>query len=191
VSIAPLAAGEEVRVARRVFTALVATGLGLAVLALAVRVYMGRDAENRLSTGEAVSIAELRSPLPAAGFLACPQGYCQAAEAIPTPIFELPWERLQDYWTEVISGQKRVERIVADPESRRFVYIQHSPVLRFPDIVTVEFVQFGPDRSSIAIYSRSRYGHDDFGQNRKRVVKWLALLEKVAQPTEQPRTIVR
>jgi Protein of unknown function (DUF1499) len=177
-----------VRVARRVLTALVATGLGLAALALAVRIYMGRDAENRLSASEATSIVELRSPLPAAGFLACPPAYCQAAEAITTPIFALPWERLHRYWTEVISGQKGVEEIAADPESRRYVYIQHSPILRFPDIVTVEFAQFGPDRSSLAIYSRSRYGRYDFGKNRKRVGKWLALLEKVAQ---QPRTLDR
>jgi uncharacterized protein (DUF1499 family) len=94
----------------------------------------------------------------------------------------MPWERLREYWTEVISGQKRVEKIVADPDERRFVYIQQSPIFRFPDIVTVEFVQLGPNRSSIAIYSRSRYGDYDFGKNRKRVGKWLALLEKMAQP---------
>jgi uncharacterized protein (DUF1499 family) len=186
VSIGPLAAGgKKVRVARRVVTAIAATGLGLAAFGLALRVYMGRDAENRVYASEAGSIAELRSPLPAAAFLACPPGYCQATEAIASPIFVQPWERLYDYWTEVISGQKRVETIVADPGSRRFVYIQHSPTFRFPDIVTVEFVQLEPDRSGIAIYSRSRYGHYDFAKNRKRVVKWLALLEKVAQPMKQ------
>lgn len=179
------------RVARRVFTAFVATGLVLAALGLAVRVYMGRDAENRLAASETGGIVEVRSPLPAAGFLACPPGYCRASEAVASPIFTLPWERLSDYWTEVISGQKRIETIVADPDSRRFVYIQHSPTFRFPDIVTVEFVQLGPDRSSIAVYSRSRYGHYDFGKNRKRVVKWLALLEAMAQPAPQPGTLAR
>ena len=94
----------------------------------------------------------------------------------------MPWERLREYWTEVISGEKRVETIVAHPDERRIVYIQRSPTFRFPDIVTVEFVQLGPNRSSIAIYSRSRYGDYDFGKNRKRVGKWLALLEKMAQP---------
>jgi len=136
-----------------------------------------------LAPSEAVSIAELHSPLPKPGFLFCPPGYCLASEAIASPVFPLPWERLHEYWTEVISGEKRVETIVADPDHRRFVYIQHSPTFRFPDIITVEFVPLGPNRSGIAIYSRSRYGHYDFGNNRKRVGKWLALLEKVAQPT--------
>jgi uncharacterized protein (DUF1499 family) len=87
----------------------------------------------------------------------------------------------------VISGEKRVETIIADSDEQRYVYIQHSPTFRFPDIITVEFVKLGPDHSSIAIYSRSRYGHYDFGKNRKRVVKWLALLEKVAQPATPHR----
>ena len=169
------------RIVRRILTALVVAMLAVAVFGLAVRIYMGREAENRLAPSEAVGIAELRSPLAKAGFLACPPGYC-AVEAIRSPVFPLPWARLQQYWTEVISGEKRVEAIAADPEHRRFVYIQRSPTFRFPDVITVEFVQLGADRSSIAIYSRSRYGRYDFGKNRKRVVRWLALLDKVAQP---------
>jgi uncharacterized protein (DUF1499 family) len=168
-------------------TPLVAALLGVVALGLAVRIYMGRDAENRLASGEAVNLAELHSPLPRPAFLSCPPGYCPAAEAIASPAFPLPWQRLHEYWTEVISGEKRVETIVADPDDRQFVYIQHSPTFRFPDIITVEFIQLGPNRSSIAIYSRSRYGHYDFGKNRRRVGKWLALLEKMAQPAMAPR----
>ncbi|HMD66658.1 MAG TPA: DUF1499 domain-containing protein [Stellaceae bacterium] len=175
------------RVVRRILNALVALVLGLATFGLALRIYLGREAENRLAPSEAIGITELHSPLPKPGFLACPPGYCPAAEAIASPVFALPWERLHAYWTEVISGETRVEPILADPDSRRFVYIQHSPTFRFPDVITVEFVQLGPDRSSIALYSRSRYGEYDFGKNRKRVVRWLALLEKVAQPAIQHR----
>ncbi len=167
---------------RWILTPLIVTLLGASAFGLAVRIYMGRDAENHLSPSEAVNLAELHSPLPKPGFLFCPPGYCPATEAIASPVFPLPWERLHEYWTEVISGEKRVETIVADPDDRRFVYIQHSPTFRFPDIITVELVQLGPNRSSIAIYSRSRYGHYDFGKNRKRVGKWLAVLEKMAQP---------
>ena len=174
------------RVIRRILTPLIATVLGVAAFGLAVRIYMGREAENRLAPSEAVSIAELRSPLPKPSFLFCPPGYCAAAEAITSPVFPMPWERLREYWTEVVSGEKRVETIAADPDERRLVYIQHSPTFRFPDIITVEFVPLEPNRSSIAIYSRSRYGHYDFGKNRKRVGKWMVLLEKVAQPAIGP-----
>jgi Protein of unknown function (DUF1499) len=171
-----------VRVARQIMTALVAAALVLALCGLAVRIYMGREAEDRLAASEAIGIAELHSPLPKAGFLACPPGYCSAGEAITSPVFNVPWDRLHEYWLEVISGEKRLVRVVTNTDIRQFVYIQHSPTFRFPDIITVEFVQLGPDRSSIAIYSRSRYGEYDFDKNRKRVEKWLALLERVALP---------
>ena len=111
-------------------------------------------------------------------------GYCSAAEAITSPIFDLPWDRLRDYWIEMISGEARVVHAVADLGLRRYVYIQHSPLFRFPDIVTVELIPLGPSRSSIALYSRSRYGEYDFAKNRKRVEKWLFLLQKVARPAE-------
>ena len=172
---------------RWILTPLGVALLGVAAFGLAVRIYMGREAENRLAPSEAVSLAELRSPLPKPGFLFCPAGYCRAGEAVASPVFPMPWERLREYWAEVMSGEKRVETIAADPDNRRFVYIQHSPTFRFPDIITVEFVPLGPNRSSIAIYSRSRYGHYDFGKNRKRAGKWLALLEKMAQSAIGPR----
>ena len=149
---------------------------------LALRIYMGREAEDRLAPGEAVSVAALRSPLPRPSFLACPTDYCSAAEAIASPLFGLPRDRLYAFWLEVVSREKRMVPVVADPENRRLVYIQHSPTFRFPDIITVEFVSLGSDRSSIAIYSRSRYGEFDFGKNRKRVERWLALLDRVARP---------
>ena len=64
----------------------------------------------------------------------------------------------------------------------RSVYVVHTAVLGFPDIVTVEFVALGSDRSSIALYSRSRYGRSDFGKNRRRVEHWLSQLPQSVQP---------
>jgi uncharacterized protein (DUF1499 family) len=163
-------------------TPLATTMVALVVVGLAVRIYMGREAEDRLAQSEAVEIASLRSPLPKASFLACPPGYCVASEAISCPVFDLSWDRLRDYWAEIMGHEKRIMNVIADPENRRFAYIQHSVTFRFPDVVTVEFVQFGANHSGIAIYSRSRYGQFDFGKNRKRVERWLVLLQKVAVP---------
>jgi hypothetical protein len=171
-----------VRVGRRIRTALLVIGLSMLVPGLALRIYMGSGAEDRLEPGEAVRLSELHSPLPKNGFLACPRGYCAAAEAITSPVFDIPWERLREYWLEMLSDEKRIVRVLVEPESRRYIYIKHSPVFRFPDIITVEFVPIGPDHSSLALYSRARYGEYDFGKNRKRVERWLVLLQKIAQP---------
>jgi hypothetical protein len=167
---------------RTVRITLVALGLVILLPGLVLRIYMGSGAEDRLAPQEAVSIPELQSPLPKASFLACPLGYCSTTAAITSPVFDLPWDRLRDYWMEMISGETRVVRAAIDLGPRQYVYIQHSPIFRFPDIVTVELVPLGSTRSSIALYSRSRYGEYDFRKNRKRVERWLFLLEKVARP---------
>jgi hypothetical protein len=175
-----------VRAGRRIMTPLLVTLLVLVTLGLGLRIYMGREAEDSLTPSEEVHIAELRSPLPKPSHLACPADYCSVPEAMVSSTFDLPWERLHDYWTEVISGETRIVSIARKADARQFVYIQHSPVFRFPDIITVEFVPLGPARSSIAIFSRSRYGRLDFQKNRKRVERWLFLLEKVTRPTAPP-----
>ena len=67
---------------------------------------MGSDAEDRVTLGEDVSISERRSPLPKSSFLACPPGYCAASEAITSPVFDIPWDRLREYWMEMIAGER-------------------------------------------------------------------------------------
>jgi Protein of unknown function (DUF1499) len=165
----------------RIRATLLAIGLAILLSGLGLRIYMGSGAEDRLAAQEAVSVTELRSPLPRNGFLACPPDYCSVPAAVVSPEFAMPWDRLRDYWIEMISNEKRVVR-AAEFAPRRYVYIQHTPVFRFPDIITVEFVPLGPNRSSLAIYSRSRYGQYDFAKNRKRVERWLLTLQRLARP---------
>jgi len=153
--------------------------LVLAGLGLALRLYMGRAAEDRLRAGEAIDIRDLRDPIPGNAFLACPPDYC-AAIAAPSPIFEVPVERLVRDWMTLMAGEPRVAIAADDSARRRLVVIQHTALLRFPDVVTVEFVTLSPDRSSLAIYSRARYGRGDFGTNRRRVLAWLGQIAQLA-----------
>lgn len=164
--------------ARPIVTGLLGAGLAAIALFAVVRIFMTRPAQDHLAPQERVDIAALRPPQPQPSFLACPPGYCTARPAVTTPIFALPWQRLRDVWAGMIAVEPRVVRVVS--QGRRLVYIQHSPAFGFPDIITVEFVALGPDRSGIALYSRSRYGRNDFGKNRERVKRWLGLLENAA-----------
>ena len=149
-------------------------------IALGLRIYLGRAAEERLRPGEDIAVAALRGPLPPNAFLACPAGYCSVAEAAPSPVFAVPADRLAGYWAKMIAAEPRLVQIAAQPEPRRLVYIQRSAVLRFPDVITVEFVALAPDRSSLALYSRARYGRYDFGVNRRRVLRWMSRLQEIA-----------
>jgi len=149
-------------------------------LVLALRLYFDRTAEDRLRPGEDITIVALREPLAPNAFLACPKGHCAVAEAAPSPVFALSADRLAAYWSEMMAGEPRLVQIAAEPEQRRSVWLQRSAVFRFPDLVTVEFVALAPDRSSLALYSRARYGGYDFGVNRQRVLHWLSRLQQIA-----------
>jgi hypothetical protein len=153
---------------RLVLIPLFAAASTLAASILAVRIFMGQPSQDRLARQEHVDIAMLRPPLPPPSFLACPPDYC-AAGGINVPIFAIPWPRLREVWMQTIAREPRVVRVAEESDGRRLVYIQHSSLFRFPDIITVEFVAMGPDRASFALYSRSRYGRYDFRQNRRRI----------------------
>ena len=165
--------------ARQIVTILLTVGLTVTAAGLALRTYLNRPAEDRLDSDEVVSIADFHSPLARPSFLACPPGYCVAAD-MESPIFPMPWDQLREYWKEI--AEVAAITVASEFEHRRAVYIQHSPIFRFPDIVTVEFVALGPERSSVAVYSRSRYGGYDFAANRKRVKRLLFQLQEVAHP---------
>jgi len=160
------------------FVRLAVVALALVGLGLAVRLYMSRSGEDRLRAGEAIDIRQLREPIPGNAFLACPPDYCQAMAA-PSPIFSLPVARLVQLWTQMMT-EPRIVIVTDQPQQHRLVIIQHTPLLRFPDIVTVEFVAIDDNRSSLAVYSRARYGSGDFGTNRRRVLAWLGRIEQLA-----------
>src|SRR5579864_9538149 len=112
--------------ARPITTGLLGIGLAAIVLGAAVRVFMSRPAQDRLTPHEQVDITALRPPLPQPSFLACPPGYCAAHPALTTPIFAVSWQGLRDSWTKMIAAEPRVVRVAWGSQERRLVYIQHS-----------------------------------------------------------------
>jgi uncharacterized protein (DUF1499 family) len=98
-----------------------------------------------------------------------------------SPVFDVGVERLAAAWDAVIAEQPRVTPTRRDDAARQVEYVQRSRLFRFPDVITVKFIPLGPDRSTLAVYSRSRYGRRDFGVNRRRVEAWLARLSQELQ----------
>ena len=109
------------RLARRILTVLLAVGLTVIAAGLGLRMYLGRPAEDRLAPSEIVSIADLSRPLARPIFLACPPGYCAAAD-MESPIFSMPWDQLREYWKEI--AEVAAITVVSEFEHRRAVYIQ-------------------------------------------------------------------
>lgn len=57
-------------------------------------------------------------------------------------------------------------------------YVQRSQLMRFPDYASVVVIGLPEGGSTLAIYSQSVYGTNDFGVNKDRVEGWLGQLSE-------------
>ena len=105
-----------------------------------------------------------------------------------SPVFALPARELADALLAIARGEPRTRLIDRTNDGLAMQFVQRSAVFRLPDTIDVEVIAFGASQSSLAIYSRSRYGRRDFGVNRRRIERWLAALAarvgagKIVQP---------
>jgi hypothetical protein len=109
-------------------------------------------------------------------FLAAAPGMTAANPGMPVAVFPESPETLLARLDAALRAEPRVTMLAADPGSLMATYVQRSRVIGFPDYITVKAVAV-EGGASLILYSRSRYGHGDFGVNRARVERWLAALE--------------
>jgi hypothetical protein len=166
------------RVSRILTALLVLLAVSLAGI-LATRIYMGRAAEDRLDEVDVIDFADL-APAPDR-FLMCPEAVCNLPSDAQSPVFDIEWERLRGYWSEVAAHQSHVKLVSGDGGLEKITYVQHTPLLRLPEIVTIEFYPVGDHGSSFAIESHPRYGIAGWGDSKERVLAWVALLQRVAK----------
>jgi len=108
--------------------------------------------------------------------LAAPAG-TEPAPDIVTPEFAVPATRLYDAVRTLAADQERVFLAAEYPAERQMHFVARSAVFNFPDLITAQITEAGPDRSKLVLYSRSVYGYRDFGVNRQRLDHWLAALQ--------------
>ncbi len=159
---------------------LVATVLAAVAMAvLGLRLYLGRDVEDRVGEGEAVDFGHLDLPRRTNAYLLCPSEppVCSLPADGTSPIFPLEVMRLRDRWVEMVAREPRVRMVAADTGRYHLVFIQRSAFFRFPDVITVEFIPLDAEHATLAVLSRARYGHLDFGVNAARIEAWIAKLQ--------------
>jgi uncharacterized protein (DUF1499 family) len=49
------------------------------------------------------------------------------------------------------------------------VYVERTPLFRFPDILNVQFLDAGNGTSTLVLHSASVFGQSDLGKNQERV----------------------
>lgn len=110
-------------------------------------------------------------------YLVCPPGVCRSVPDEVSPILHAPVSRLREEWNTLIAEQPRTS-LLSESSTGQLDVVQRSGFVGFPDIITVRFYSLGNDRSTLALYSRSQYGHWDLGVNRRRVQTWLRELKQ-------------
>lgn len=73
-------------------------------------------------------------------------------------------------------AEPRTTVLAGRPEDAWMTFVQRSLLMGYPDIVSVRAIP-AEGGSTLAIWSRSRYGDYDWGVNRTRVERWLAALQ--------------
>ncbi|MDF2234521.1 DUF1499 domain-containing protein [Albimonas sp. CAU 1670] len=96
------------------------------------------------------------------------------------PLYSVPPDELAVAFDAAVLAQPRVERIAGDPAEGLTTYRQRSLVFGFPDYISVRTLP-AAGGSTLAIWSRSRFGKSDLGVNAERVSTWLELLKPLEQ----------
>ena len=121
-----------------------------------------------------VDFATLRLPSSPNACLGAPPGFPQAHLALP-PLpadADTAWAALRRLGDQF----PRTTPLGEWPAQRQAQWVVRSALLNFPDIVVGE-ITGGPAGSGLFRYSRSLFGHSDFGVNRRRVLAWAAALD--------------
>ena len=121
-----------------------------------------------------VDLATLERPSRPNTYLVCPAERTTAAVDRAPPVYALAPDELERIWLAALAEEPRLSRRDAEPARRRYLFVQRTPILRFPDVVQLEVLEVPPDGSTICLYSRSLYGYGDLGANRRRIEDWLA-----------------
>jgi len=106
-----------------------------------------------------------------------PEGLTEKRIDIISPIYSENALTIAQAFDEFALRQRSTVRIAGFPAELMMTYVQRTERLKFPDYISIKFIDLGDNTSTIAVYSRSRYGYADQGVNKARVDRWVKTLE--------------
>lgn len=105
-------------------------------------------------------------------------GATPGTEEMVSPVYAVPPAELMKAFNDMALAQPRTERLAGTPDGQGFVtYVQRTPLVGYPDYISVRAVSAGNGQSALVILSRSRFGKSDLGVNRARITQWLEVLD--------------
>lgn len=106
--------------------------------------------------------------------LAAPAGLGSAKVDVVPPVFAVDVARLKAAVAEAVAAEPRTVRVDTDgSDATTERYVQRSALMGYPDTIVVRYIELPGNRSTLALYSRSKLGYSDLGANGARIVRWL------------------
>jgi len=109
-------------------------------------------------------------------YFVAPQNMVDALVDLEAPIYAVPAIIMANAFNDYVITQPNALAIDGSVDALWLTYVQRTPTLKMPDYITVKFIELEEGKSTIAIYSRSRYGYGDMGVNKARITAWLQSL---------------
>ncbi|MEM7190258.1 MAG: DUF1499 domain-containing protein [Pseudomonadota bacterium] len=104
-------------------------------------------------------------------YLIAPEGATTAKPDAIAKVHETDPKSLLFQFDAIASPQTEV--VGGSVDELWITYAQRTMIMGYPDYITVRAVTAGTG-SALIIWSRSRYGHSDFGVNKARIEDWLS-----------------
>jgi uncharacterized protein (DUF1499 family) len=130
--------------------------------------------------GYMLDLRSLVRPATPNHYLVAPAGYGTAEADEQSPSYALSADELFARLRLVMLSRPRTKLIEEEPSRRAIEVRERTRFFRFPDDITAEVIAEGDARSTVAIYSRSRFGRSDLHANRHRVWQLLQSLGRDA-----------
>jgi len=119
---------------------------------------------------------EIERPITPNTYYVATQSMVEANVDREAPVYAAPAEVMAAAFEQYVLTQPNVLLLAGSAEEGWMTFVQRTPVLRVPDYISVKFINFEDRGSTLAIYSRSRFGYGDMGVNKARVDLWLQSL---------------
>jgi hypothetical protein len=99
-------------------------------------------------------------------------------------VYALSAEELAQAFDMFVLEQSSAARLAGLPSDLHMTYVDITPRIKAPDYISVKFIPLSDQTSTLAMFSRSRYGYGDLGANRRRVENWLGGISAYAQSAQ-------
>lgn len=109
-------------------------------------------------------------------YYVAPQSMVEDKVDLEAPVYAAPAAVMAKAFETFVLTQPNTSYVAGSADELWMTFVQRTPTLKMPDYITVKFIDLEGGTSTIALYSRSRFGYGDMGVNKARVELWLQSL---------------